>query len=157
MCINLLLTDISTRYLVGVVDLIFFNRHLDKLVKPHTMMNKIPNIKCYGTNIHIQVHKHVCVCVCVCVWVCGWVGGCGWDIERICFLSLTLFKYSLYTLNLSNNQHQNFLSKFPSLKDNLFQVWLKFAQWFLRRNFSNFINQFSLFHFYLPWNKHKLE
>ena len=72
------------------------------------------------------------------------------------FLSLTLFKYSLYTLNLSNNQHQNFFSKFPSLKDNLFQVWLKFAQWFLRRKYSNFINQFSLFHFYFPWDKHPL-
>ena len=104
-------------------------------------MNKIPNIKCYGTNIHIQVHKHVCVCL---------------GYRKDMFLSLTLFKYSLYTLNLSNNQHQNFISKFPSLKDNLFRVWLKFAQWFLRRKCSNFINQFSQFHFYFPWDKHPL-
>ena len=38
----------------------------------------------------------------------------------------------------------------PSHKDALCQVWLKFAQWFWRRRFLNFVNVFSLFRNYLP-------
>ena len=41
----------------------------------------------------------------------------------------------------------------PSPKDALCQVWLKMAQWFWRRRFLNFINVFSLFHYYLPFEK----
>ena len=41
----------------------------------------------------------------------------------------------------------------PSPKDALCQVWLKMAQWFWRRRFFNFINVFSLFHYYLPLEK----
>ena len=41
----------------------------------------------------------------------------------------------------------------PSPKDALWQVWLKFAQWFWRRIFINFVNVFSLFRNYLPLEK----
>ena len=41
----------------------------------------------------------------------------------------------------------------PSPKDALCQVWLKMAQWFLRRRFLNFVNVFSLFRNYLPLEK----
>ena len=34
--------------------------------------------------------------------------------------------------------------KSPSPKDALRQIWLKFAQWFWRRRFLNFVNVFSL-------------
>ena len=40
-----------------------------------------------------------------------------------------------------------------SCKNVLCQVWLKFAQWFLRRRFLNVINAFSLFRNYLPLEK----
>ena len=43
--------------------------------------------------------------------------------------------------------------KFPSPKDALCQGWLKLAQWFWRRRFLNFVNVFSLFHYYLPLEK----
>ena len=33
------------------------------------------------------------------------------------------------------------------------RVWLKFAQWFWRRGFLNFVNVFSLFCYYLPLEK----
>ena len=47
------------------------------------------------------------------------------------------------------------LNKFesPSPKDALCQVWLKLAQWFLRRRFLNFVNVFPLLHNYLPLGK----
>ena len=41
----------------------------------------------------------------------------------------------------------------PSPKDALCQVWLKLAQWFWRRGFLNFVNVFSLFRNYLPFEK----
>ena len=34
-----------------------------------------------------------------------------------------------------------------------YHVWLKLVQWFLRRNFFNFVNVFLLFHNYLPLEK----
>ena len=43
--------------------------------------------------------------------------------------------------------------KSPLPKDALCQVWLKLAQWFWRRRFSNFVNVFSLFRNYLPLEK----
>ena len=42
-------------------------------------------------------------------------------------------------------------SPFP--KDTLCQVWLKLAQWFLRRRFLNFVNVFSLYRYYLPFER----
>ena len=38
----------------------------------------------------------------------------------------------------------------PSPKDALCQDWLKFAQWFWKREFFNFVNVFSLLCNYLP-------
>ena len=43
--------------------------------------------------------------------------------------------------------------EFPSNKDALCQVYLKFAQWFWIRGFLNFINVFSLFRNYFPLEK----
>ena len=47
------------------------------------------------------------------------------------------------------------LDKLESLspKNALCQFWLKLAQWFWRRRFSNFVNIFSLFLNYLPLEK----
>ena len=42
---------------------------------------------------------------------------------------------------------------FPLPKDALCQVWLKLAQWFLRRRFFNFVKVFSLFRNYFPLRK----
>ena len=50
------------------------------------------------------------------------------------------------TLNLNNIES-------PLPKDALCRVWLKLAQWFVRRRFLNFVNVFSLFHNYLPLEK----
>ena len=43
--------------------------------------------------------------------------------------------------------------EFPSPKDAWCKVWLKWAQWFWRRRFFNFVNVFSLFRNYLPLEK----
>ena len=43
--------------------------------------------------------------------------------------------------------------EFTSLKDALCQVWLKLAQWFLKIEFFNFVNVFSLFPNDLPLEK----
>ena len=43
--------------------------------------------------------------------------------------------------------------KSHSPKDALCQVWLKLAQWFWRRRFFNFVNEFLLFRNYLPLKK----
>ena len=40
--------------------------------------------------------------------------------------------------------------EFSSPKDALCQLWLKFAKWFWRREFLNFVNVSSLFPYYLP-------
>ena len=40
-----------------------------------------------------------------------------------------------------------------STKDALCQVWFKWAQWFWRRRFLNFVNVFSLFRYHLPLEK----
>ena len=41
----------------------------------------------------------------------------------------------------------------PSPKDALCQIWLKLAQWFLRRRFLYFFNVFLLLRNYLPLEK----
>ena len=43
--------------------------------------------------------------------------------------------------------------KFPLPKDELCQVWLKLAQWFWRGKLLNFVNVFSLFRNYHPFEK----
>ena len=43
--------------------------------------------------------------------------------------------------------------KSPLAKDAWCQVWIKVAQWFLRRRHLNFVNVFSLFRNYLPLQK----
>ena len=48
--------------------------------------------------------------------------------------------------------HLNNLELFSS-KDDLCQVWLELAQWFLRRKFLNFVNAFLLFGNYLSLEK----
>ena len=63
---------------------------------------------------------------------------------------LSLFRNYL-PLEKGGALHFNFES--PSPKDSLCQVWLKFAQWFLRRKFLTFVNEFLLFRNYLPLEK----
>ena len=41
----------------------------------------------------------------------------------------------------------------PLPRDTLCQFWLKLAQWFWRRRFFNFVNEFWLFHNYLGLEK----
>ena len=48
--------------------------------------------------------------------------------------------------------HLNTLES-PSPKGALCQVWLKLAQWFLKRRFFKFVNVFSLFRNGLPLEK----
>ena len=43
--------------------------------------------------------------------------------------------------------------EFPSPKDDLYQVWLKLAQWFWRRRFLKNFSVFLLFRYYLPLEK----
>ena len=43
--------------------------------------------------------------------------------------------------------------KFPSPKDNLYQVWLNLACWFWRRRFLKIFTAFSFFCYYLPLAK----
>ena len=62
-----------------------------------------------------------------------------------------LFRYYL-PLKKGGPLHGNKLES-SSHKDALPQVWLKLAQWFLRRRFFNFINVYSLFHYYFPLEK----
>jgi hypothetical protein len=40
-----------------------------------------------------------------------------------------------------------------SPKDDLFQVWLKLAQWFWRRRFLNYPTPFLHFYHYLPFEE----
>ena len=56
------------------------------------------------------------------------------------------FRYFIISLLLNKLES-------PALKDALCQVWLKLAQWFLRRRSLNFVNIFSLFLNYLPSEK----
>ena len=44
-----------------------------------------------------------------------------------------------------------FKGKSPSFKDALCQVWWKLALCFWGRRFSNFVKEFSLFHYHLPF------
>ena len=64
-----------------------------------------------------------------------------------------LFWYFNYLpLENGGELHLNKLeSSLPN--DALCQVWLKFTKWFSRRRFLNFVNVFSLFHYYLPLEK----
>ena len=70
------------------------------------------------------------------------------------FLILSMFSLFRNYLPLEKGRalHLNKL-KSPSSKVALCQVWLKLAQWFLRRRFYNFINVFSLFRNYLPFEQ----
>ena len=43
--------------------------------------------------------------------------------------------------------------KSPSPKDALSQVWMKLAQWFLRRRFLNFVKISLLFCYHVPLEK----
>ena len=45
----------------------------------------------------------------------------------------------------------------PSPKDALCQVWLKLAKRFWRRNFFNFVNEFSLIHYYIDENNDDID
>ena len=76
-------------------------------------------------------------------------------LEKIFFFNsvnvFTLFPNYL-PLEMGEALHLNKL-EFPSPKDALCHVWLKLTEWFLRRRFLNFVNEFSLFRNSLPLEK----
>ena len=85
----------------------------------------------------------------------NWLKLAQWFWRRDFFIiSSMYFRYFCNNLPLEMGWvlHLNKL-QFPSPKDALCQVWLKLAQWLWRRRFLNFVNVFSLFHYYLPLEK----
>ena len=74
-----------------------------------------------------------------------------WFLRRRFLKFVNVFSLFRYYLPLEKGValHLNKLES-PSPKDALSQVWLKLAQWFLRRRFLKFVNVFSLFPYYLP-------
>ena len=81
----------------------------------------------------------------------NWLSG-SW--EKISLNFVNVFLLFCYYLPLEKDAvlYLNKLES-PSPKDALCQVWLMLAHWFLRRRFLNFVNAFSLFRNYLPWEK----
>ena len=81
----------------------------------------------------------------------------GWNWLSVFFLISSLyFRYFVIISPWKRTRPLSFFRtnlKTPSHKDALCQVWLKLAQWFWRRRFLNFVNVFSLFHYYLPLEK----
>ena len=77
-----------------------------------------------------------------------------WFLIRRFFNFIKVFSLFRNYLSLEKGRALN-LNKleFPSPKDAMCQVWLKFAQWFLRRRFLNFDNVYLLFHNYFPLKK----
>ena len=71
--------------------------------------------------------------------------------KRFFFNSVDVFSLFCNYLHLEKCRvlHLNKLQN-PSQKDSLCPVWLKLAQWFLRRRYFNFVNVFSLLRYYLP-------
>ena len=73
-------------------------------------------------------------------------------LEKNFFLNFvnvfSIFRHFL-PLEKGGALHLNKL-EYPSPKDALCQVWLKFAQWFWRRRILNFVKVFSLFRNYVP-------
>ena len=83
------------------------------------------------------------------VW--NWPSGSG---EEDFFNFVNIFSLFRNYLPLEKGAalHLNKLES-PSPKDTLCQVWLKLAKWFWRIRFSNFVNVFSLFPYYLSLEK----
>ena len=79
----------------------------------------------------------------------NWPSGSGEDFN---FVNVLLLFCNYLPLEKGGALHLNKL-KSPSPNDALCQVWLKLAQWSWRRRFLNFVNVFSLFHYYLPLEK----
>ena len=77
-----------------------------------------------------------------------------WRRRFLNFINVFSLFRNYLTLEKSGALHLNKLES-PLPKDALCQVWLKLTlvlEWFLR-SFLNFVNVFSLFHYYLPLEK----
>ena len=73
-----------------------------------------------------------------------WLKLVQWFLRRFLnFVNVFLLFRNYLTLEKGGVLHFNKLES-PSPKDALCQVWLKLAQWFLRRRFLNFVNVFLL-------------
>ena len=83
-----------------------------------------------------------------------WLKLAQWFLRRRFLKFVNVFSLFPYYLNLEKGValHLNKI-EFPSPNYALCQVWLKLAQWFLRRRFLKFVNVFLLFPYYLPLEK----
>ena len=79
----------------------------------------------------------------------GWNWLSGSEKEFFNFVNAFSLFYNYLPLEKGGALHLNKIES-PSLKDALWQVWLKLAQWFWRGTFLHFVNVFSLFRNYLP-------
>ena len=75
-----------------------------------------------------------------------------WRRRTLNFVILFSLIRNYLSLEKGGVFHLNKL-KSPSPKDALCQVWLKLAKWFWIRRFFNFVNVFSLFRNFLPFEK----
>ena len=75
--------------------------------------------------------------------------------------SMQSYNYTIPLIKRKNSKSPlwklqwSFISKIESTspKDASCQVWLKLAQWFCRKIFKYFVNEFSLFLYYLPFER----
>ena len=74
---------------------------------------------------------------------CNWLSGSG---EEDFFNFVNVFSLFHYYLPLKKLE-------FSSPNDALCQIWLKLAQWFWRRRFLNFVNDFCYFVIISPWKR----
>ena len=81
----------------------------------------------------------------------NWLSGSGGEDILISSIYFSLF-HSYLPLEKGGALHLYKLES-PSTKDVLWQVWSKLTQWFRKRRFFNFINVFSPFRNYLPFEK----
>ena len=81
----------------------------------------------------------------------NWLSG-SWEEDFLILSPYFLLFRNYLSLEKGRVLHLNKLES-SSPKDALCQVWLKLAQWFLRRWFLHFVNLCSLFRNYLPMEK----
>ena len=79
----------------------------------------------------------------------NWLSGSG-EEDFLYFVNVFSVFCNYLPLEKGRILHLNKLES-PLPRDALCQVWLKLAQWFWRKRFLNFVNVFSLFRNYLPF------
>ena len=103
-----------------------------------------------GTLFWTKLNPHHSLILCAKIgW--NWLSGSG-EEDFFNFVNvISTFHYYL-PLEKGGALHLNKVES-PWHRDALCQVWLKMAQWFWKRQFVNFVNVFSQFHKYLPFEK----